>query len=247
MESCAFAAASAASSASVLLSGLAPSLSDSETSHLCPVHWPNCLARSPANVSGALPARAISKRPGCNPTSRTWLRIRAASSISLFASASVTISMRLCGIVCWLLAWLFDWSTDNNSAADGAFWLNPRGLNSEGVDCGGVLVDAGVFEAEDSFCKISLGVGINAACARRIISISQLAAESGAYITSPCPFSNNCHARPSRAMPNLARSPTVCLSLSIRSSDGAPAACMLARWIRSSRSATSISGEEPSE
>ena len=50
MASWVFATESAASSASVL----APFLSERETSHLWPVHWLNCLARSPANVSGAL-------------------------------------------------------------------------------------------------------------------------------------------------------------------------------------------------
>ena len=128
------------------------------------------------------------------------------------------------------------------------------GADMTGADDAGVAVaddaaadDAGACDGLvfGNFCINSPGVGICAACASRMISISHAAAGLGAWPSSPWPFSNSCHARPRRAMPDSARPAIISRSLSISASLLPPAACMLARWIKSKRSVTSISGSAP--
>ena len=133
------------------------------------------------------------------------------------------------------------WLTD-----DAAVFVD-RGaaLFSAGVIVAGGAAAGGVLLAVGNFCINSPGVGICAAWASRIISISQAAAGLGACPSSPCPFSSNCHARPRRAIPLAARPVIISRSLSINASSLPPAACILARWIKSSRSPTSISGSAP--
>ncbi len=132
-------------------------------------------------------------------------------------------------------------------SADDATGADVTGADVTGADAAGADDTLGgddglVF---GNFCINSPGVGICAVCASRMISISHAAAGLGAWPSSPWPFSNSCHARPRRAMPDSARPAIISRSLSISASLLPPAACMLARWIKSKRSVTSISGSAP--